>query len=67
MAQDMDIMPYMIANNKGLAELAKLRPSNPEELLKSEFVNFVTVCFINLPFQFLISVKQKWRNLANLC
>lgn len=38
LAQDMDIMPYMIANNKGLAELAKLRPSNAEELLKSKSV-----------------------------
>ncbi|XP_059471989.1 bifunctional 3'-5' exonuclease/ATP-dependent helicase WRN-like [Neocloeon triangulifer] len=37
-ASDLDIMPYMIANNKGLLELSKLRPSKKEDLVKiSEF------------------------------
>jgi len=34
LAQDLDIMPYMITNNKGLAEIAKLRPATKEDLLK---------------------------------
>jgi hypothetical protein len=41
LAQDLDIMPYMIANNKGLAELAKLRPSTPNELLKGLYPAFI--------------------------
>lgn len=33
LASDMNCMPYMVANNKTLLDLAKLRPANKQELL----------------------------------
>ncbi|XP_046668015.1 Werner syndrome ATP-dependent helicase-like [Homalodisca vitripennis] len=36
LAVEMDCMPYMVANNKTLLELAKLRPTNKEQLAQVE-------------------------------
>lgn len=35
-AADTDCMPYMIANNKTLLEMARVRPSNKTQLAKGE-------------------------------
>lgn len=37
LAAEMDCMPYMIANNKTLLELAKQRPTDKQQLSKGIF------------------------------
>lgn len=42
LASNMNCMPYMVANNKTLLDLAKLKPTDKKDLLNSKYLSYIS-------------------------